>query len=112
MGENDVVIAVTETESMMLPFDNDDRKLEILPPGHDATNIIPRAIIGVIMRFNANAIANVIAGSANHCSSIPIIMGLGFLRKSLMVRGLMLRATPNITNAKMIFTIIMLRLKS
>jgi hypothetical protein len=34
-------------------------------------------------------------------------MDLGFLKISLIVRGLMPRATPNITNARMIFTIIM-----
>ena len=99
-----VVIAVNETDSMMLPLDRDERKFEMLPPGHDATNIIPSAIIGVIRGLNVIATAKVMAGSATHCSSIPVMIDLGFLIMSLMVRGLMPRATPNITNARMMFT--------
>jgi hypothetical protein len=107
IGAIAVVNAVSETDSTMLPFDSDERKFEMLPPGHDATNIIPSAIIGVMTGLKASATANVIAGRANHCNIAPVIMDLGFLKISLIVRGLMPRATPNITNARMIFTIIM-----
>ena len=105
MGEKVVVIAVSETDSTMLPLDSEDRKFEMFPPGHDATSIIPSAIIGVMSGLNASTIANVIAGSDSHCSSSPIAMGLGFLMFSFMVRGLMPSATPNITKARMMFTI-------
>ena len=43
-----VLMAVRDTESSMLAFDRDDMKLEILPPGHEATRIMPRPIIGEI----------------------------------------------------------------
>ena len=107
MGANDVVIAVSETDSTMLPFERDERKFEMFPPGQDATSIIPRAIIGVINGLSANATANVIAGSANHCSIAPIIIDFGFFIMSFIVRGLIPRATPNMTKARMMFTIIM-----
>ena len=48
MGDTNVVIAVSVTESSVLALDNCDMKLEILPPGHAATKIIPIATIGVI----------------------------------------------------------------
>ena len=103
-GAIDVVIAVKETDSTVFPFESDVKKLEILPPGHEATNIIPRAIIGVIRGLNARTTANVTAGRANHCSMAPTNIDLGLSTSSLMVRGLMPRATPNITKARMIFT--------
>ena len=106
-GAIDVVTAVNVMDSATFPFDNDDKKLEILPPGHEATSIIPSAIIGVIRGLNAKTTANVTAGRANHCSIAPTNIDLGLLTSSFMVRGLMPRATPNITNARIIFTIIM-----
>ena len=84
----------------------DDIKLEIFPPGQEATKIIPNAIIGVINGLNANAIANVTAGKPTHCNNIPTITDLGFLNTSLNVCVLRPKATPNITNARIKFTII------
>jgi hypothetical protein len=106
IGEKVVVIAVREIDNATFPFDNDDKKFEILPPGHDAINIIPNAIIGVITGLSNNAIRNVTAGRANHCKNIPRAIDLGFLTTSIIVRGLILNATPNMTKARIIFTII------
>ena len=78
-----VEIAVIDTESSMLPFDSDEMKFEILPPGHDATRIIPNAIIGVITGLRASAIANVTAGNATHCSSKPTMTERGLVNTSL-----------------------------
>ena len=104
-GANAVEIAVIDTDNSMLPFDNDEMKFEILPPGHDATKIIPNAIIGVMTGLRANAMAKVTAGRATHCNNRPTITDLGFINTSLKVWVLIPRATPNITNAKMILTI-------
>ena len=62
MGEKEVVIAVNDTDKAPLPFESTDRKLEILPPGQDATRIIPRAIIGEIQCLKAMISTNVSAG--------------------------------------------------
>ena len=43
-----VLNAVSETDSSELPRERDVMKLEMFPPGHDATRIIPNAIIGEI----------------------------------------------------------------
>ena len=99
-----VVSAVSETESSTLPFDNDVIKLEILPPGHDATKIIPMATIGVINGLRTIAKRQVTAGRITHCNSTPRITDFGFLKTSLNVLTLMPRATPNITNAKIKLT--------
>lgn len=101
-----MVMAVIDTDSSTLPRDNDDMKLDILPPGHDATRIIPSAIIGVIRGLSANAMAKVTAGNATHCNKIPVITDLGAINILLNVCGLIPNATPNITNASMIFTIV------
>ena len=66
MGEKAVVMAVIETDRAVLPFDSAERKLEILPPGHDAIRIIPKATMGVIRGFKANATVKVTAGRKNH----------------------------------------------
>ena len=67
IGDMAVVIAVSETDKAMLPFESADRKFEMFPPGHDAMSIIPRAIIGVMKGFKAIAIINVIAGMGKKC---------------------------------------------
>ena len=85
IGAIAVVNAVSETDSTMLPFDSDERKFEMLPPGHDATNIIPSAIIGVMTGLKASATANVIAGRTNHCSIAPVIMQI-IMRIAILVR--------------------------
>ena len=104
IGAIDVVMAVIDTDKTVFPFESEVKKLDILPPGHDATNIIPSAIIGVIRGFNITAIRNVIAGRANHCNKTPVMIDFGFLIISFNLWGLIPRATPNITNARMMFT--------
>jgi hypothetical protein len=61
-GAKAVVTAVIEIDNSVLPFDSDEMKFEMSPPGHDATKIIPNAILGVITGLNAIAMANVTAG--------------------------------------------------
>ena len=104
-GAKAVVTAVIEIDNSVLPFDSDEIKFEMLPPGHDATKIIPNAIIGVITGLNAKAMVNVTAGRPTHCKMMPTITDLGFLNTSLNVCGLIPSATPNITKAKMMLTI-------
>jgi len=105
-GDIAVVTAVMETDNAILPFESADKKLEMLPPGQDATRIMPNATIGVMTGPNANATANVKAGRAIHCKKTPTHTDFGLLNTSFIVLGLMPRATPNITKASMIFTIV------
>ena len=84
-GAKAVVIAVIETDNSILPFESDDTKFEMLPPGHEATKIIPNAIIGVITGLSISAIRNVTAGNPTHCNAIPTITDLGFANTSLNV---------------------------
>jgi hypothetical protein len=106
IGAKAVEIAVIETLSSTLPLESDEIKFDILPPGQQATSIIPRAIIGVIKGLRTKATAKVIAGRPTHCRRIPIITDFGFLKTSLKVSVLMPSATPNITKARIKFTII------
>ena len=105
-GAKAVVMAVIDTDNSILPFESDEMKFEMLPPGHDATKIIPNAIIGVITGLSIKATRNVTAGRPTHCNNTPVITDLGFANTSLNVRGLIPNDTPNITNARMMFTII------
>ena len=105
-GAKAVVIAVIEIDNSTLPFERDDIKFEMLPPGQDATKIIPSAIIGVIQGLNAKATAKVTAGKPIHWRMIPTITDFGFLKTSLNVCVLIPSATPNITNARMKLTIV------
>lgn len=104
-GANAVLMALRVTDSSIFPFESDDMKLEIFPPGQDATRIIPNATIGVITGESANATAKVTAGRAIHCSNTPRITDLGFLNTSLNVSSLIPSATPNIIKARIMFTI-------
>ena len=105
-GANAVVMAVIDTDNSILPRDSELIKFEMLPPGHDATKIIPNAIIGVMRGLRANTIANVAAGKTTHCDTIPKITDLGFVNTSLNVCSLIPKATPNITNARIKLTIV------
>ena len=73
-----VVAAVSDTDNSMLPFDSEERKLDMFPPGQEATNIMPRAIIGVMKGLRINATRKVIAGRATHCSKTPVNTDFGF----------------------------------
>ena len=103
-GAKAVVIAVRDTESSTFPLESDDMKLEMFPPGQDATRIIPNAIMGVITGERIRATANVTAGRATHCRNIPTNTDFGFLNTSLKVWNFIPSATPNIINASIMFT--------
>jgi hypothetical protein len=60
-----VAKAVRVTDSAVLPFANDDKKFDMLPPGHDATSIKPNATEGVGLINNISK--NVRAGKAKNC---------------------------------------------
>ena len=66
-----VLNAVSDTESSVLPLDKEVMKLEMFPPGHDATRIIPRAIIGESQFLNVIVRRNVSAGSKMIWQIIP-----------------------------------------
>lgn len=97
-----VLNAVSETDSSELPLESDVMKLEMFPPGHDATRIIPRAIIGDIQFPIAMISSKVSAGRNTSWHTIPATIDLGFFMMSTNVEGLMPSATPNITNARTI----------
>ena len=95
-----VLKAVSETESSEFPLERDVMKFEMFPPGHDATRIMPNAIIGEIQCPNTIVSSNVSAGRSTSWHTIPVIMDFGFFTISMNVAGLMPSATPNITNAR------------
>ena len=94
-----VLNAVSDTDSSVFPLDSDVMKLEMFPPGHDATRIIPNAIIGDIQFLNVIVRRNVSAGRRINWQIIPNMTDLGFLMMSMNVLGLMPKATPNMTKA-------------
>ena len=77
IGAIDVVMAVIDTDKTVFPFESEVKKLDILPPGHDATKIIPKATMGVITELNANATQRVTSGSTTHCIMQPTMIDLG-----------------------------------
>ena len=98
-----VLNAVSETESSVFPLESDVMKFEMLPPGQDATSIIPNEIIGDNQSLNVIVRRNVRAGRRISWHKMPIITDLGLLIISINVLGLMPSATPNITIASTIF---------
>lgn len=99
-----VLNAVRDTESSELPRDNEVMKFEMFPPGHDATRIIPNAIIREMLSPKAMIRTSVKAGRRTIWQTMPVIMDLGFLSMSTNVAGLIPSATPNITNANTILS--------
>jgi hypothetical protein len=97
-----VLNAVRDTESSVLPRDSDVMKLEMFPPGQEATRIIPNAIIGDIQFLNVIVRRNVSAGSRMSWHITPRKIDCGFLKMSTNVFGLIPSATPNITKANTI----------
>ena len=72
-------------------------KFEILPPGQEATRIIPKAIIGDMRSPRAIARRKVKAGRSRNWHNAPIRTPLGFLKTSIKTDGWISRAMPNIT---------------
>lgn len=58
-----VAIAVKLTDKATFALASDEMKLEILPPGHAATKIIPSAMVGDKNLFNAMTSKKVRKGS-------------------------------------------------
>lgn len=100
-----VAMAVRLTDKATLPFASDEIKLEILPPGHAATSIIPKAIVGVIKFLNMSIIINVTAGRKKNWEKNPIIVALGLRATFLKCPGLISSATPNMIKARVRFRI-------
>jgi hypothetical protein len=92
--------AVRDTDNSAFPRERDVMKFETLPPGHAATRIIPRAIIGERMSPIAKTRRNVNAGSRMSWHIIPVMIDFGFVIISRNVLGLMPSATPKITIAR------------
>ena len=100
-----VLIALSDTDNSMFAFESELMKLEMFPPGHEATRIIPMAMVQLMLLPNANASRHVNMGSRTSWQSIPTKMGLGFLNRFRNVLGLMPSATPYMTKARMMLTV-------
>ena len=100
-----VEMAVRLTDSSMFAFARDDMKLEMLPPGQEATRIMPRPIMGEIHQLRRMASRQVKAGSRTSWHSMPSRTDFGLRNTSTKMPGLMPRATPNMTNARMILMV-------
>ena len=92
-----VLMAVRDTDNSTFALDSDDMKLEMLPPGQEATRIMPSPIIGEIQLPSRQARQKVKAGSRTSWQPIPSRTDLGFLKTSTKMPGRMPKATPNIT---------------
>tara|TARA_A100001011_G_scaffold358879_1_gene404949 strand:+ start:122 stop:412 length:291 start_codon:yes stop_codon:yes gene_type:complete len=90
------------TDRAALPLARDDIKLEILPPGHAATSIIPRATLGIGLKINTNI--KVKKGRAKNCEINPIKTDLGDEKTRIKSLMCSLRATPSIINPRLKFT--------
>lgn len=97
-----VFTAVRETDSSVFPLESEVMKFEMFPPGHDATRIIPNAIIGEIHPSNIMVRRNVRPGSRSIWQMMPNTTDFGFINMSMKVLGLIPKATPNITKASTI----------
>ena len=100
-----VLIAVRLTESSTFAFDRELMKLDMLPPGQEATNIMPIAMVQLMLSFRQRASRKVNSGSSMHWHSIPSSTDFGLVNTSLKVCGLMPSATPYITNARTILMV-------
>ncbi len=98
-------MAVRLTESSTLALAREDMKLEMFPPGQDATRIMPRPIIGEIHRLMRMASRQVKAGSRTNWHVAPRMTDLGFLNTSTNVPGLMPSETPYMTKASTILMV-------
>src|ERR1035437_8992000 len=77
----EVEIAVRLTARATFPLAIELIKFEMFPPGHAATKIIPRAMVGV--GFNKMTNKKVIAGKRKVWLMYPMIAALGFIRIAL-----------------------------
>ena len=94
-------IAVKLTDNATFPLAREVMKFETLPPGQAATKIIPREI--EIGNFAMRTNKKVMAGMRTNWDMTPIITGLGSLTIFWKLSFLIPKATPNITNAMVMF---------
>src|SRR6056300_1234264 len=73
----------------------------MFPPGHAATKIIPKAILGA--GFKTRTRKKLTRGKTKNWLDTPIIRDLGFKITGLKSRQSMDKAMPNITKANAIF---------
>lgn len=73
----------------------------MFPPGHAATKIIPKAILGA--GFKSRTSKKLIRGKIKNWLATPTIRDLGFKITGLKSRQSMDKAMPNITKANAIF---------
>ena len=95
--------AVMPTDTLVRPPPMWVMKLEMLPPGQQATRSMPRATLGpgpsrVIRPKQA-------AGSTRNCVSRPMAGALGFLTKATKSLTFRSRATPNMMRATMMLSV-------
>jgi len=98
-----VPIAVRLTERATLALAKLEIKLEIFPPGHEATKSIPKATEGVINRPKASTARKVTAGSSRNWLDNPIMSNRGLLKMFLKFSQWIPRATPNMIKPMVIF---------
>ena len=98
-------MAVRLTESSTFAFESELMKLEMLPPGHEATSIIPMAMVQEMEEPRASASRKVNSGSSMIWLHAPTSTDFGFLNTSTNILGLIPRATPYITNASTMFIV-------
>ena len=89
----------------MSALDSELMKLEMFPPGHEATSIMPMAIVQVMLLPKASVSRKVSSGRKTSWLSMPAKMGLGLLKRSTKVRGLIPKATPYMMKARTILTV-------
>ena len=102
-----VEMAVSETDSSTLALASELMKLEMLPPGQEATRIMPRPIMGEIHPVSAMASRQVNAGRSTSWHRMPSSTLLGFLNTSTKMAGLMPSETPYMTSARIILMVFM-----
>ena len=95
-----VAMAVMLTDNATFPFASEEMKFEIFPPGHEATSIIPNAMVGVMRFLNTMIRMKVVSGRKKNWEKKPTIVALGFRATFLKCSGLISRATPNMIKAR------------
>ena len=94
--------AVMHTDRAALPLAREVIKLEMLPPGHAATSIMPRATLGIGLKTNTNK--KVKKGRAKNWEINPMKTDLGDEKTRIKSLMCSLRATPSIINPRLKFT--------
>ena len=82
-------------------------KLEMLPPGQEATRIMPSAMVQLMDRPKARASRKVSSGSRTSWQTMPRIKDLGLLKTSANIFGWIPRATPYMTKARTMLMVFM-----